>query len=65
MLATLSRRQRNNIDYLKLGDGTWSSNREEIKADIIGFYQNLYTSSDPTTDGICNLKLLPPWPNIS
>lgn len=44
--TTIGRRQRNNIHCLKLGNG---------RGDIVAFYQNLYSSSNPQSNGICSL----------
>ncbi|XXG74779.1 hypothetical protein AAC387_Pa07g3408 [Persea americana] len=53
--STISRRQRNKIFYLKLQNVKWSSDLDMIKENIVGFYQKLYTSKNPSSNDICSL----------
>lgn len=53
--AAISRRQRNKIHCLKLQNGKWSMDYLGIKHDIVGFYQKLYSSSQPDVDDIFSL----------
>lgn len=44
--TTIGRRQRNNIHCLEVRNG---------RGDIVAFYPNLYSSSNPQSNGICSL----------
>ncbi|XP_071916268.1 uncharacterized protein [Coffea arabica] len=45
--SVVERRRRNNISSLKKGDGTWCESEHEIENEINGYFQDLFTSSNP------------------
>lgn len=46
-LSTRRRRQRNRISRLKNQHGVWLKERKEIKQEIMGYFQNLFTTDGP------------------
>ncbi|XP_071939813.1 uncharacterized protein [Coffea arabica] len=45
--SVAERRRRNNISCLKKGDGTWCDSEQEVANEIQGYFQELFTSSNP------------------
>lgn len=47
-LSTIIQPKRNNIDALKIGNGVWLRERDDIGAHMVDFFQRLYTSEMPS-----------------
>nr|XP_027090307.1 uncharacterized protein LOC113711341 [Coffea arabica] len=46
--SVMSRRKQNRINGLKMRSGEWCRNEEEVREEIVDYFQQLFTSGDPT-----------------